>query len=122
MTTPAVITFITDSGTVAYTALERPQPDEPAVVAGGLLGGHPELIAAVRQVLAGPGPERVRVIEPDVDYPFSAGRDTLADIAAAMLAVGNGRGRLSDTGWDALTTALGEDRIGEADPDGQVIH
>jgi hypothetical protein len=57
------------------------------------------------------------VIEPDVDYVFSPGRDTLADVAAAMLATGGGRGRLSDSGWDALAVALGEDAS-----DGPVIH
>lgn len=117
MSAPAVIALTTDRGTVAYTRLERPQPEEPTVVAGGLLAGHPDLVAAVRGILTGRDPDRVRVIEPDVDYVFSPGRDTLADVAAAMLATGAGRGRLSDSGWDALSAALGEDA-----PDGPGIH
>lgn len=122
MTALAVLTFTTDSGAVAYTRLERPQPGEPETVAGGLLGGHPDLVAAVRQILTGPEPDRVRVIEPDVDYQFSPGRDSLADVAAALLATGAGRGRLSDNGWEALTAALGEDRLGDSAADSPVIH
>ena len=32
-----------------------------------------------------------------------------ADVAAAMLVAGNGRGRLSDTGWAALDAAMESD-------------
>jgi hypothetical protein len=31
-------------------------------------------------------------------------------VAAAMLVAGNGRGRLSDAGWDALDAAMAEGR------------
>ena len=50
---PTTITFRTDRGVVAYSALERPQPDEPGGVADGLLGGEPSLVAIVREILAG---------------------------------------------------------------------
>jgi hypothetical protein len=87
---------------------------------GGLLGGEPSLVAIVREILAGSLPKRVRVAEPNLDYVFTDSRDTLADVAAAMLVAGNGRGRLSDAGWDALDAAMADD----AGPDtgSPVIH
>ncbi|MCB1287779.1 MAG: hypothetical protein KDB47_08810 [Mycobacterium sp.] len=103
---PTTITFRTDRGVIAYSAMERPQPDDPGRVANGLLGGDPSLVAIVREILAGSMPKSVRVAEPNVDYVFTANRDTLADVAAAMLVAGNGRGRLSDAGWDALDAAM----------------
>jgi hypothetical protein len=75
-------------------------------IAGGLLGGDPSLVAIVRQILTGNLPRSVRVADPNIDYHFTARRDTVADVAAAMLVAGNGRGRLSDAGWDALDAAL----------------
>jgi hypothetical protein len=117
---PTTITFRTDRGLVAYSALERPQPDEPGGVAGGLLGGEPSLVAIVREILAGSLPKRVRVAEPNLDYVFTDSRDTLADVAAAMLVAGNGRGRLSDAGWDALDAAMADDA--GPDADSPVIH
>ena len=104
----STITFRTDRGAVVYSALERPQPEEPGGVADGLLGGEPSLVAIVREILAGSLPKRVRVAEPNLDYVFTDGRDTLADVAAAMLVAGNGRGRLSDAGWDALDAAMAD--------------
>ena len=117
---PTTITFRTERGVVAYSALERPQPDEPGGVAGGLLGGEPSLVAIVREILAGRLPKRVRVAEPNLDYVFTDSRSTIADVAAAMLVAGNGRGRLSDAGWDALDAAM----AGEPGPDtdSPVIH
>ena len=114
------ITFRTDRGVIAYSALERAQPDEPGGVAGGLLGGEPSLVSIVREILAGSLPERVRVAEPNLDYVFSDSRDTLADVAAAMLVAGNGRGRLSDAGWDALDGAMADDEAPDAN--GLIIH
>lgn len=104
----STITFRTDRGVVAYSAMERPQPDEPGGVADGLLGGDPSLVAIVREILAGSLPKRVRIAEPNLDYVFTDSRDTLADVAAAMLVAGNGRGRLSDAGWDALDGAMAD--------------
>jgi hypothetical protein len=106
---PTTITFSHDRGVVAYSTLERRRSDEPGGVADGLLGGEPSLVAIVREVLAGSLPKRVRVAEPNLDYVFSDSRNTLADVAAAMLVAGNGRGRLSDAGWDALDAAMAED-------------
>ena len=54
----------------------------------------------------------MRVAEPNLDYVFTDSRDTLADVAAAMLVAGNGRGRLSDAGWDALDAAMADDPPG----------
>lgn len=98
------ITFTTDRGTVAFRGIAV----EPAGATLRLLG-DPSLVAIVREVLAGNLPKRVRVADPDIDYVFTANRDTLADIAAAMLVAGNGRGRLSDSGWDALDAAMAGD-------------
>jgi hypothetical protein len=106
---PTTITFSTDRGVVAYSATERPRNDKSAGVADGLLRGEPSLVAIVRQILAGSLPKRVRVAEPNLDYVFTDSRNTLADVAAAMLVAGNGRGRLSDAGWDALDAAMAED-------------
>lgn len=117
---PTTITFRTDRGVIVYSAMERPGTDEPGGVAGGLLGGEPALVAIVREILAGSLPKTVRVAEPNLDYVFSAGRDTLADVAAAMLVAGNGRGRLSDSGWDALDAAM--DAEPAPDTDSPVIH
>ncbi|EUA38580.1 hypothetical protein I549_4408 [Mycobacterium avium subsp. avium 2285 (R)] len=66
-------------------------------------------MAIVRQILAGSLPPRVRVADPNLDYVFTPERNTLADVAAAMLVAGNGRGRLSDTGWDVLDAAMTSD-------------
>lgn len=118
---PTTITFTTSRGVVAYSALERPLAGEPGGIAGGLLGGEPALVVIVGEILAGNLPHRVRVAEPNLDYVFSANRDTVADVAAAMLVAGNGRGRLSDAGWDALDAAMVGDTL-EADADGPVIH
>ena len=117
---PTTITFRTDRGVVAYSAVERPQPDEPGGVAGGLLGGEPTLVAHVRDFVACSLPKRARVAEPNLDYVFTDSRDTLADVAAAMLVAGNGRGRLSDAGWDALDAGMADDA--GPDTDSPVIH
>jgi hypothetical protein len=73
------------------------------------LTGDPDLLEAVRVTLAAAGPRSVRVIEPNIDYTFSAGRDQPADVAAAMLTAAGGRGELNDAGWDSITDALGID-------------
>lgn len=119
---PATVTFRGDHGVVVYTALERPLPGEPGVVAGGLLGGDAELVERVRSILAGNGEARVCVAEPNLYYQFTEARDTLADVAAAMLAVGQGRGQISDQGLDALSAALGIDSTPPAADDPTVIY
>lgn len=100
------ITFHTHRGTVTYTTKTASLPTQPGGIVGGLLGGEPTLVTIIQGILAGNLPKRVRVAEPDLDYEFSPGRDTLADVAAAMLAAGNGKGRLSDAGWEALDAAM----------------
>lgn len=100
------ITLSTTRGAVTYTTKAALPPTQPGGLAGGLLGGEPTLVTIVQGILAGNLPKRVRIAEPNLDYEFSATRDTLADIAAAMLAAGNGKGRLSDSGWEALDAAM----------------
>lgn len=119
---PTTITFRTDHGVIAYSALERPQRGQPGGAANGLLGGEPSLVAIVREILAGNLPKSVRVAEPDLDYVFTANRDTIADVAAAMLVAGNGRGRLSDAGWDALDAAMADGELGGPDADHPGLH
>ena len=102
----ATITFSTPRGTVTYTTKAASTLNETGAIASGLLGGEPTLVMIVQGILTGNLPTRVRVAEPDIDYEFTPGRDTLADVAAAMLAAGNGKGRLSDTGWQALDFAM----------------
>lgn len=111
---PTTFTFRGDRGVVAFTELERPD-GAGDVVAGGILGGDTEMVAHVRGILDGLGPNSVRVIEPNVYYTFTEHRDTVADVAAAMVAVGGGRGQLSDRGLDVLLAALRDDL---APPDG----
>lgn len=103
------ITFHTDRGVITYSARLKPGAQHMADIADGLLGGDPSLIAIVRQVLTGNLPKTVRVAEPNLHYRFSAERNTLADVAAAMLVAGDGRGRLSDSGWEALDAAMDGD-------------
>ncbi|CDO91298.1 hypothetical protein AWC29_00740 [Mycobacterium triplex] len=107
------ITFSTSRGVVSWSALERRAVGPPGGIAGGLLGGEPALVAIVREILAGSLPKTVRVAEPNLDYMFTRNRDTAADVAAAMLVAGNGRGRLSDTGWEVLDAAMESDRADE---------
>lgn len=116
---PTIITFSTSRGVVSWSALERRSSGPPGGIAGGLLGGEPALVAIVREVLAGNLPRSVRVAEPNLDYMFTSHRDTAADVAAAMLVAGNGRGRLSDTGWAALDAAMESDTSAD-DSDGPI--
>lgn len=103
---PKTFTFRGDDGVVAFTELERPaHAGDSELVAGGLLGGDAAMVDRVRAILAG-ATDSVMVVEPNVAYRFSIGRDTLADVAAAMMAAGNGRGELSPRGWHLLETAL----------------
>jgi len=106
---PTTITFSTSHGVISWSALERRASGASGGIAGGLLGGEPALVAIVREILAGSLPKTVSVAEPNLDYVFTGNRDTAADVAAAMLVAGNGRGRLSDTGWAALDAAMESD-------------
>jgi hypothetical protein len=102
----STITFTTGRGAISFSARQPSSTQPSRGIAGGLLGGDPSLVAIVRQILTGNLPKSVRVAEPGIDYYFTATRDTIADVAAAMLVAGNGRGRLSDSGWDALDAAM----------------
>ena len=126
-TRPATITVDVDGRSAAWTALDPPRriprglrqlaAANPLVrrllghteglVAAGVLVGDPQLTAAIADVL---GPwsmvDAVTVAQPNVDYPFTPGRDTAADVAAAMIWVGSGRSRLSPSGWVALEPAI----------------
>ena len=105
---------------VAYSALERPKPDEPGGVAGGLFGGEPSLVAIVREILARQLAQTGarRRTQPRLRVHRQPRHP--ADVAAAMLVAGNGRGRLSDAGWDALGAAMAGDP--GPDTDSPVIH
>ena len=75
-------------------------------MAGGLLGGDEHLVEWVTFMLAERQVSKVRVVEPNIDFAFTEARDTPADVAAAFLAVGGGRGELSPAGWDVLLDAM----------------
>jgi hypothetical protein len=110
---PADIAVTVDARTLTY----RRSDTGP-----GTLIGDPDLLEAVRATLAAAGPRSVRVIEPNIDYTFSAGRDQPADIAAAMLTAAGGRGELNDAGWDAITDTLGIDTTPTAPTDSPLIY
>lgn len=119
---PMTFTFRGDGGVVAFTELERPDGRDD-VVAGGILGGDEQLVAHVRGILSDLGPDSVCVIEPNVYYVFTECRDTVADVAAAMVAAGGGRGQLSDRGRDVLLATVGEVLAPPASLDeGSIIH
>jgi hypothetical protein len=130
---PPTITVDVDGRTAAWTPLDPPlrhplglrrlaavRPDVRRLlahtggrVAGGVLVGDMELAAVIADVL---GPwsrvDSVTVAQPGVTVTFSGGRDSAADVAAAMIHAGAGRSRLSDSGWEALEPLIA-DQLGE---------
>ena len=91
-------------------------------LAGGVLAGDRELTAAIRSVLEEATPLEVTVAHPSVYYVFSEGRDTPADVAAAMIFVGAGRSILSESGWDILNAILDVDEDEVDGEDTEIIH
>lgn len=84
-------------------------PASPSVVAGGVLVGNTALVDAIKHVLdvTDPNPITDVIVEhPGVKYTFTEGRDTPADVAAAMIYVGAGRALLDDSGWEHLNAVL----------------
>lgn len=101
---PATMVVATDRGSVTWTPRTEPQRrghDYTDLVCDGFLFGPSALTDRVRAVLADPDTESVEVLHGQW-YEFTEGRDTLGDLAAAMIAAGGPRGYPSDSVRAAL--------------------
>lgn len=107
------IVMATDDGEVFWTpvtekhVLDPSKHDVSDLICDGHLFGPPELTSRVRTILGEFGPTKVHV-NYWAEYTFTDGRDTLPDLVAAMVSVGNGRGLLNEPGWDVLEEAMPE--------------
>lgn len=105
---PKVVTLnaTVDDEAVAWSSLDHfysADQSAPLVVAGGVLIGNDDLVARVTHYLVPPFlVNEVEVLPPGGKYTFTEGRDTPADVAAAIIAAGEGRALLDSNGWDAL--------------------
>lgn len=103
----------TDDGEVFWTpvtekhVLDSTKHDTSDLLCEGYLFGPAELTSRVRTVLGEFGPTKVHV-NYWAEYTFTENRDTLADLVAAMVSIGNGRGLLNTPGWDVLEEAMPE--------------
>lgn len=105
-----------DGRAVAWSALDTSHVLDGSDIAGGLLMGDETYAAEIRDVLSDPLTTEVTVAHPGVRYVFSEGRDTPADVAAAMIYVGRGRAILSESGWEVLNAAMSVEDEGD-DPE-----
>lgn len=99
-------------------------PAEPSVVAGGVLVGNTALVDAIKHVLdvTDPNPITDVVVEhPGVKYTFTEGRDTPADVAAAMIYVGAGRALLDGNGREHLDAVLDSEDDSPREDDAEII-
>ncbi len=120
-----------DGEAVAWSSLDhfyaavKDAPVDPLVIAGGVLVGDGDLVSRVIDLLTPPSVvDDVEVLTPGGRYVFTENRDTPADVAAAMVAAGDGRTLLDANGWDALYASgqLGDDDGDNIDTDDLVIH
>lgn len=119
-----------DESFAAWSRMDHFHADQGAdtapAVAGGVLVGNTVLVDAIKHVLdvAEPNPiTDVTVVHPGVKYDFTEGRDTPADVAAAMIYVGAGRALLDDNGRAHLNAVLGLDDDDDADDgDDEIIY
>lgn len=105
-----------DGRAIAWSALDTAHILDGSDIAGGLLMGDEGYTTEIRDVLSDPLTTEVTVVHPGVRYTFSEGRDTPADVAAAMIYVGRGRTILSEMGWEVLNAALSVEDEGD-DPE-----
>lgn len=129
-TTPIVMA--TDRGEVSWTPvtehLDPRKHDLSDLICDGHLFGPEELTDEVRFMLSEFGPDTTDITY-WCTYTFTEGRDTLADIVAALVSTGRGRGLLNDAGWGVLTAAIPElaedgdeeDEVFSVDEDGHQI-
>ena len=123
---PKTLWVEVDGATASWSELEKPRvkPRERGNLrdsvaapraddelnAGGILGGDPFLVSSIHWALdPTSGVDQVLVYSPNIYWEFTEGRDTVGDVAAAMLYAGAGRAVLSDSGWDALDAVLNID-------------
>lgn len=106
--TDKTVVMASDRGEVSWTPVTEKHAHEKfagqtddTVRAGGYIFGPTELVAEVRSVLSDQGPELVHISH-HYPFEFSAGRDELADVVAALYSTGRGRGVLNDAGWHVL--------------------
>ena len=131
---PKTLWVEVDGATASWSELEKPRvkPRERGNLrdsvaaprggtdldAGGVWGGDPFLVRSIRWALdPTSGVDQVLAHSPNIYWEFTEGRDTVGDVAAAMLYAGAGRAVLSDSGWDALDSVLNIDSD-EEDADG----
>lgn len=131
---PKTLWVEVDGATASWSELEKPRvkPRERGNLrdsvaaprgddelnAGGILGGDPFLVSSIRWALdPTSGVDQVLVYSPNIYWEFTEGRDTVGDVAAAMLYAGAGRAVLSDSGWDSLDSVLNIDSDEDADED-----
>lgn len=114
-----------DGRTIAWSQMDElhnlPMHDPfSRVVAGGVLAGDRDLVAMVCSVLdtSEPNPvTEVTVAHPGVVFEFTEGRDTPADVAAAMVYAGAGRALLGERAREVLNDALPMDDEEDLDLD-----
>lgn len=128
MTSTMTVYANVDGRTISWSKLDHLAADDGTddhVVSGGVLTGDQALIDIVKAVLdtSEPNPvTSVRVDHPSVVYEFTEGRDTPADVVAALVYAGAGRAILSDSAWEIIEAALGDDDTDEFEPeDGEEI-
>lgn len=107
MSIPATFTVTSAGRTAAWTRLDGSDTPETAVdtLAGGILLGDPYLVSRVRAVIEEGSPDKVKIAVPDGYYQFTPGRDTDADMAAALLVAGGPQAMLDASAWDTLHAA-----------------
>lgn len=107
------ISMATDHGTLSWTPVTEPGVADPTrhdtshLVCGGYLFGPTALVNHVLDLLSDFGPKTVKV-NYWASYTFTPDKDTLADVAAAFVTAGQGRGVLSEEGWEILEEAMPE--------------
>jgi len=102
MTTPATFTMSSAGRVVGWTRLDGCADSGQDLLAGGIIVGDEVLAARIKEIVAGPEPKQAVVAQPGGVYHFTPGRDTDADIAAAMLHAGGPQAHLNDAAWDVL--------------------
>lgn len=104
------IAFATDAGEIFWVD-DREEVEGQQKIAGGYLLGTPDLVNRAKQYLSQDDSARILWL----DRPYSANRDTLADLVAAMVSTGNGRGVLNKAGWAILEAEMPELKDGHED-------
>ena len=119
MSIPSTFMVRVDTDFAAWSQMDHLRGDDADTVAGGVLVGNKPLTDAIRSTLSDTDLPDVVIAHPSVRYMFTEGRDTPADVAAAMIHAGAGRALLDENGWAFLRDLLDDD---SEDPDDEIIH